>query len=122
MKQLLVFLFCFPALANQYPITPMKVIDGDTVHAEIDLGLGVFLHRSIRLTGVDTPELTKSPEPAKKSKKFTSDFVIASVCSIENPKWDKYGRVLADIVCDGKSLSEALIKNGLGKSYNGGKR
>lgn len=122
MKWLLSFFFSAPVMANVYPITSMWVIDGDTVHAEINLGLGVFLQKSIRLAGVDTPELTKNPEPAKRAKKFTSDFVLVSACTITNPKWDKYGRVLADIVCDGKSLSEALIKGGFGRSYSGGKR
>ena len=46
---------------HEYKCTIVRVIDGDTVDVDIDLGFGVWMHKErIRLFGIDTPEITKS--------------------------------------------------------------
>ena len=47
----------------------------------------------------------------------------AKTVIVRDPAWGKWGgRVLADLIVDGQSLSEILIVTGHGRSYDGGKR
>jgi micrococcal nuclease len=100
----------------------MRVIDGDTVEAEIDVGFDIRLLKHIRVDGVDAPEMSKQKALAKKAQQFTREFTLMGPCVIRDPKAEKYGRVLSDIYCNGLSLSKALIKSGNAVPYNGGKR
>jgi endonuclease YncB( thermonuclease family) len=112
-----------------FPIT--RVIDGDTVEFEarfLPAPLNPVL--SIRVFGVDTPESgfrAKCPEEAilgAAASKFTKDMVAHSKKQQVSLKtWDKYGgRVLGDVLLDGKSLSEELVKNGYARPYFGDKK
>jgi len=85
-----------------------KVIDGDTVTADIDLGFNLFTTRKLRLRGIDTPEI--NTDEGIKSREFVSscvkdlDFVV-----VKTYKQDKYSRYLADIFCGkGKSINSVI--------------
>ena len=112
-----------------YPIT--RVIDGDTVEFK-----ALFLPSplkpvlSIRVFGVDTPEKSFRSKCLEESSlgeaaaKFTKQLVKDSKKQqISIKGWDKYGgRVLGDVILDGKSLSEELIKKGYARAYFGEKK
>lgn len=133
MKKLLLLLTLISTSVSaevyNYPIT--RVIDGDTVEFKAE-----FLPKplkqvlSIRVLGVDTPEKgfrAKCPSEAAKGKsasEFTKHLVSeAKVQQVSIKEWDKYGgRVLGDVILDGKSLSEELIKNGYARAYFGEKK
>jgi micrococcal nuclease len=133
MKKLLLLLTLISTSVSaevyNYPIT--RVIDGDTVEFKAE-----FLPKplkpvlSIRVFGVDTPEKgfrAKCADEAAKGKsasEFTKHLVSeAKVQQISIKEWDKYGgRVLGDVILDGKSLSEELIKNGYARAYFGEKK
>lgn len=132
MKNLLLAMMLFasqPIQANPYDWKIIKVIDGDTVQVEAKF-LPIELKQvlSIRVLGVDTPE--KAPrakcaveeEKAKAASAFTKEQVEkATVKQINIKEWDKYGgRVLGDVVLDGKSLKDLLIQNGHARAYDGG--
>jgi len=84
----------------------------------------------VRIMGVDTPEIKGKCRSeiilARKAKQFTVNFVRTTSDIVltydKSNKYDRYGRLLAYISVDGKDLSESLIKNNLGRKYNGGKR
>jgi endonuclease YncB( thermonuclease family) len=132
MKQLLLLaLLLFPSisLANPYDWKITRVLDGDTVEFEAKFlppELGSRLR--LRILGVDTPE--KAPrakcqqEVAKATlaTAFTREFVRSGkVVQITIKDWDKYGgRVLGDVIVDGRSLKESLILRGHARAYNGG--
>lgn len=112
-----------------YPIT--RVIDGDTVEFKapfLPAPLKPLL--SIRVLGVDTPEKghrAMCPEEAalgESASKFTKKLVADSKSiQVTIVKWDKYGgRVLGDVLLDGKILSEELIKQGYARPYFGDKK
>lgn len=112
-----------------YPIT--RVIDGDTVEFKapfLPAPLKPLL--SIRVLGVDTPEKghrAMCPEEAalgESASKFTKKLVADSKSiQVTILKWDKYGgRVLGDVLLDGKILSEELIKQGYARPYFGDKK
>lgn len=130
-KLLLLLLLPITVFANpyQYPIT--RVIDGDTVAFKVDYlppELGQEL--SLRIYGVDTPEkggrAQCSQENARgwMATKFTTDVVSkATQRLIIIRDWDKFGgRVLGDLILDGKNLKDLLISNGLAREYYGDKK
>jgi len=104
----------------------MKVIDGDTFQVHVPAmpnGLQIF---SIRLRGIDAPELGKSakcPEEqilALRAKEVTERFLKDHKFYLKNPRPDKYGnRILADIEGDGLSLAGFLLSLSLAHLYNG---
>ncbi len=85
---------------------------------------------SIRVYGVDTPEKgwrAECPAEAKwgeQASQFTKDQLNnAKKIQVAIYKWDKFGgRVLGDIVIDGKSLRAMLIENGFAREYFGDKK
>lgn len=104
----------------------IKNYDADTITFEIPLVhplLGKNI--SIRVNGVDTPEIrTKNKcekEKARSAKKLVQNlFKNAKKIDLVNVKRGKYFRILADVIVDGKSLSFYILKNGLGVNYDGG--
>lgn len=133
MKRLLLILTLISTSVSaevyNYPIN--RVIDGDTVEFKAE-----FLPKplkpvlSIRVLGVDTPEkgfrakCTDEANKGKSASEFTKHLVSESkVQQIEIKEWDKYGgRVLGDVILDGKSLSKELINNGYARPYFGEKK
>ncbi|MFY8021700.1 MAG: thermonuclease family protein, partial [Bacteroidia bacterium] len=65
--------------------------------------------------GIDCPE--KGQEFSKKAKDFTYQFCIGKTVVAELLNTDKYGRYIANIIVEGKSLNEALLLNGLAWHY-----
>lgn len=114
-----------------------RVIDGDTAVLRISLGFDVWVERTIRLVGVDTPE-THTTNPDEKQKglaaaRFTRMWLDDAWICAEDPVLpliirsvtasDKYGRTLARVWRDdGHELSRDLIDAGHGKLYHGGKK
>lgn len=109
-----------------YKVTRVK--DGDTVEIEANfLPAPLKPVLNVRVLGVDTPE--KAPRakcPAEAAggaaaTEFTKKAVAgAKRIQIELVDWDKFGgRVLGDVVIDGKKLSQMLIDNRLARPYHG---
>lgn len=106
----------------EYKCRIVKVIDGDTVDCEIDLGFHIYIIKRVRLLGVDTPEMNSSNEDQRLAARAAKDFVISiqeSVTSIktELDKADKYGRVLGTIFTHKKSVNSMLIEEGHAVPY-----
>jgi len=119
------------AFANPYSWQITRVIDGDTVAFKADfMPAPLKSELSIRVLGVDTPEKApraaceKEAKAAAAASEFTKNAVKnAKVTQIEIKSHDKYGgRVLGDVILDGKRLSEMLIANGHARAYKGNKK
>lgn len=130
-KLLMMALLAFPVVANanSYNWKITRVVDGDTVEFEAKfLPVELGNKMKLRVIGVDTPEKApraKCDQEAAKAllaSAYTRDFVKSGkVVTITIKDWDKYGgRVLGDVVVDGKSLKDSLILNGHAYPYNGG--
>jgi len=109
----------------EYKIVVKKVVDGDTLDADIDLGFNTLVRRRLRVTGIDTPESRtkdlKEKEMGLKAKKLVADAVkSADVVIVKSYGEDKYGRVLVDLFCDKENIAEKLIAEGLAWRYDGG--
>lgn len=134
MKKLLLILFLFTksvsaepqSMLYDYPI--VRVVDGDTVVFKADfLPKPLKAELALRIYGVDTPEKGSKAkcalenEKSKRATQFTTELIANSQKrQILLMHWDKYGgRVLGDIILDGKSLREMLIQRGLARPYFG---
>jgi micrococcal nuclease len=107
-----------------------KVVDGDTIDADIDLGFDISLTKRIRLAGIDTPESRTADANEKKyglqSKdwlknrlEFAKDIIIKT----ELPdSTEKYGRIIGHLFINGEetSLNNQMISEGYAWSYDGG--
>jgi endonuclease YncB( thermonuclease family) len=111
-----------------YDFSITRIIDGDTVAFRADfLPDPLKKELSIRVYGVDTPEkgfrakCEKEGRMGTEATKFTFNLLKnATRTQIVIMDWDKYGgRVLGDILIDGKSLREMLIEKGYARPYFG---
>ena len=141
MRKLLLFVFvCIlcvffanPVLAKSknYGNTEAKFLknyDGDTITVNISSFPKIVGDKiSIRVNGIDTPEMRgtkgKLKEKARNAKKLVESLCRkAKKLELRNMKRGKYFRIVADVFVDGKSVADILIKNGLAKPYDGGKK
>ena len=112
-----------------YKARLIRVIDGDTVDAEIDLGFGVFMKQRVRLYGINTPASrakdTDEREAGLASKQrlteiLTKEFIIETILN----KRGKCGRILGVLFIeeqDGsrKNVNQTLVSEGFAKEYFG---
>jgi endonuclease YncB( thermonuclease family) len=108
---------------RQFPAQVLKVHDGDTFTVSIDLGFGLTKLETVRLNGVDAPEI-KTPEGKEARAYLTALIVGKPVLLLVNPKKEreKYGRLLVHVLVGETDLTEKIIKDGHGKEYHGGAR
>jgi micrococcal nuclease len=106
-----------------------KVVDGDTVDVDIDLGFNISYYQRVRLAGIDTPESRTTDKNEKilgiEVKKRLDEVLKAAtkiVIRTEKPdSTEKYGRILGWIFIDDQktSINEQLIKDGFAWEYMG---
>ncbi len=107
------------------PFKVSSVYDGDTIRGVAKLWPSIMATTSVRVRGIDTPEIRGGCDESKRlgqSAKALTDSLIreASHVTLRSPKPDKYGgRVVADVLLDGKNLSHVLLDRGLAKPYTG---
>ena len=114
-----------------YRAKVVRVIDGDTVDVDIDLGFGVWLHKErVRLYGIDTPESRTRDLDEKKYGLIAKDMIkkfmpVDSFQTLitEKDKSGKYGRILGKFkVNDGNYdiiLNDWMITNHYAVAYFG---
>ena len=105
--------------------TVVKVYDGDTITvvAKLQLQGSPYYKFSIRLAGIDTPEIRgANREAAIEARDALANKIMHKKVEITNVKTEKYGRLLADIHIDGLHINQWLINEGYAKPYFGGKK
>lgn len=106
-----------------------KVVDGDTIDVDIDLGFDISFSSRVRLAGIDTPESRTSDKMEKalglEAKAYLKhEIEAAKSVVIKTEKMDsseKYGRILGWVFLDGAtiSLNEKMIQDGYAWGYLG---
>ena len=98
--------------------------DGDTIKFIVDVGFHTMRRITIRLLGVDTPEITRGTPESKIQAKKVRDIVryklINAKSIVITTKKDKQGsfyRYLAKVTIDGEDLSDFLLLNKLAVMY-----
>ena len=121
----------------EYNCVVKKIVDGDTMDVDIDLGFGIWkIGQRVRLNGVDTPESRTTDSLEKKygliAKKFVENYLslnqpvrIITVKEKSVDKEEKYGRILADFFVldpstkEYRKLTDLLVENNLAVRYEG---
>ena len=120
----------------EYKATVIKVVDGDTVDVDIDLGFGIVLSdERVRIAGIDTPESRTRDKEEKKfglAAKARVKQLLGKTCVLKtqiNKNGEdmkgKFGRILGDFnVYDGatdtwRMLTEILVSEGHAVPYHG---
>ena len=115
---------------NEYSVKILKVVDGDTVDVDIDLGFGIVLtDERVRIMGIDTPESRTSDKVEKvfglASKARLQELLDedAVLITFDDKKGEdmkgKFGRVLGDFRVGGRKVTEILIEEGHAVPYHG---
>jgi len=97
-----------------------RVVDGDTVRADIDLGLRVWAHNvTLRMVGIDAAETRTGPESqrskGRQAKRWLSDRLHpgnAVVVETHRDRQGKYGRWLATIWLQDQNLNDEMVAAG----------
>jgi len=117
-----------PIQVHYYKCKVVRVIDGDTVDVDIDLGFSVDLKKKrLRLAGIDTPE-SRTRNKAEKVMGLAAKERVKELCGDEVyiqslDAGDKYGRILAiPITKEGTNICATLINEGHAVEYWGGKK
>ena len=129
---LLVPLSVFGADSNYGDLTVtrlVRVYDGDTFYVDIDELHPIIGQKvPIRLRGVDTPEVGRRGKCdeekilGNQARVFVEDRLTGAKIILLNIDRGKYFRIIADVTYDGVDLATELLKAGLGRKYDGGKR
>lgn len=115
----------------EYKCNIVRVVDGDTVDVDIDLGFGIWVRNErVRLYGVDTPESRTRDLQEKFYGKYATEYLIAKLgdsCILRTKKdrAGKFGRVLGEfVVYDGhsdswKNVNEMMVRDFIAVPYHG---
>ena len=125
----------------EYKAKILRVVDGDTVDVDIDLGFGVWMHKErVRMMGIDTPESRTRDKVEKKfglaSKEFVKAYLPIGSMQVLKTEIDKsgedsrgkFGRILGDFLVyhaekdAQRKLTEVMIDDGYGVAYFGGSK
>ena len=89
-----------------------KVLDGDTIMAVVDLGFGITTTQTLRLRGIDCPEI--QTRDGMEAKEFVETSLKgADYLTIKTVKSDKYDRYLTDVFVEQKNGSNLYLNNEL---------
>lgn len=103
----------------EYAATIARVVDGDTVHAEVDFGCDTYRRMTLRLYGINAPELNTAA--GKEARAFLAEMVEGRAVTLHTVKdrTEKYGRYLATLFIAGKqqSVNETMVATGHAVPY-----
>jgi micrococcal nuclease len=111
----------------EYQAHLVHVVDGDTIHAEVDLGCDVHIYLTLRFAGLNAPE-KNTPEGVAAIEflnRWFEEHCPQETFTLHTVKdrREKYGRYLATIVApDGAVVNKDLLDSGNAVAYDGGKR
>ena len=118
----------------EYNCTVNRVVDGDTVDVDIDLGFGIVLtDERVRIMGIDTPESRTSDKVEKvfglaskeRLKQLLGKRAVlkTQIAKDGEDMKGKFGRILGDFVApDGRLVTEVMIEEGHCVPYFGGSK
>ena len=131
---LLVILLLFPvstyakSFGDYEGAVYIRNYDGDTITFNLP-GLHPIIGEkiSIRVNGIDTPEIKgkceKEKYDAQQAKEMVADILKdAEQITLKNMERGKYFRIAADVIVDGENLADVLVEAGMAVRYDGGKK
>jgi micrococcal nuclease len=111
----------------EYGCKVTRVVDGDTIDVDLDLGFDIIYKCRVRLYGIDTPESrTRNKDEKARGKlafKFLQDAInngahVILRTHLKDSK-GKFGRVLASVIVDGIDVNQQMVVNHMAVRYEG---
>ena len=111
----------------EYGCKVTRVVDGDTIDVDLDLGFDIIYKCRVRLYGIDTPESRTRNKDEKVRGKLAAKFLQNAISNGENvilqtqlkDSKGKFGRVLASVLVDGININQQMVTNHLAVRYEG---
>jgi len=109
----------------EYKATIRRVVDGDSIYVDIDLGFDVWLrNQSIRLYGIDTPECRQKDKARKAHGLLAKEYVqkalvVGRTYALRTKEKGKFGRFLGEFKTGKGAITKLLIKERLAVPYLG---
>tara|TARA_R100001594_G_C4030867_1_gene261245 strand:+ start:54 stop:467 length:414 start_codon:yes stop_codon:yes gene_type:complete len=109
-----------------------RVVDGDTIDVNINLGFDITVHKRVRLAGIDTPE-SRTRDLEEKKRGLAAKYRLTEILDmgnlvVESKEVGKYGRVLGNLTVYPDNLdlpinvNKTLVDEGHAVEYSGGKK
>lgn len=119
----------------EYRAKVLRVVDGDTVDVDIDLGFGIWMKKErVRMMGIDTPE-SRTRDKVEKAFGLASKNRLKELLPIGSltvlkteidrsgeDKKGKFGRILGDFIIEDRRATDILIEEGHAVAYFGGSK
>ena len=111
----------------EYRCRLRKVVDGDTVDVEVDLGFDVWKSERVRMYGINTPESRTrdlwEKELGKEAKARLLQLLPSTfILKTQKDSKGKFGRILGTIEVDGRNINQQLVEEGHAVEYHGGSK
>jgi len=111
----------------EYSCQVTRVVDGDTIDADLDLGFNIHHKCRVRLYGIDTPESRTRDKDEKARGKLAAKFLEDAISNgnqtlIQTKLKDskgKFGRVLGSVIVDGIDINKKMVENYMAVKYEG---
>lgn len=112
---------------HEYKVKIRRIVDGDTVDVDIDLGFDMILSKQrIRLYGIDTPESRTRDKEEKFYGKLSAKF-LKEQCKNSSEiflktyldKKGKFGRILGELIVEGVNINKMMIEKYMAVEYHG---
>ena len=109
----------------EYPATINRVVDGDTIDVDIDLGFSIILKKQrVRLLGINAPE-SRTRDLVEKEKGLAAKAKVQEMCPVGSnvviktylDKKGKFGRLLGEIMIEEVNLNNYLVEHGFATEY-----
>ena len=112
---------------HEYKCKILRVVDGDTVDVDIDLGFGIWMHKArVRLLGIDTPESRTRDKEEKKFGLLSKEYVKSrypvgsmAILRTHKDKTGKFGRILGELVWEDSTINKIMVDEHYAVLYNG---
>jgi len=111
----------------EYSCQVTRVVDGDTIDVDLDLGFNIHHKCRVRLYGIDTPESRTRDKDEKARGKLAAKFLEDAISNgnqtlIQTKLKDskgKFGRVLGSVIVDGININKKMVENYMAVKYEG---
>lgn len=103
----------------QYNAKVIRIVDGDTIVLDVDLGFSVNVREKFRLAHINAPEKSDKEGWAKATNRLSKLLPLNESCSVKSLGQDKYGRWLAEIHCADIYVNQIMLAEGLAVAYDG---
>jgi micrococcal nuclease len=100
-----------------YRVLSFRVIDGDTLAAEIDQGFHTFRRETFRLARINAPEMNTEEGQRAKYELSQKLLLAPEPITLQSIKTEKYGRWLAEVFVGDENANDWMVREGYAKEY-----